>query len=505
MKKKNDLVKVAVISFLIFVVLSWIIPIGSYSSGTFTAGELAPLGIYDVVKIVLGIFGNYTIYGLIFLLIGALYGVMNKTGVYSNLVEGIAKKFKGKEKRFLIVSIVLFALLGSLSGFNIALFIIVPLFIAVIMTLGYDKLTALLATAGSIIVGNIGSTYGFEISGYLNLYYSLDMNADILTKIIFLIILILLTILFVTKNAKLTKVETKKKATKAKATKTTKAKKGKKEVEEEPVVACETKTEIPLYEVSTNKQKKSVVPLVIIFGLSFLVLVVGLYNFSYAFNISFFEDLYTSVTSFEIANFPIFKYLLGSMNPYGAWNLGEIGFVLVITSLLIGWLYSLKFREIIDAMKSGMKEMVNVAIIAILANLVMYLVLPSSQTGLHSNIFITMSDFILNLTNQFNWFTTGLQAFLGSFFYNDFKYLVDASAATIATMQTNASVYPAVAVLYQAIHGIVMLFAPVSLILMTGLSYLNVSLKEWFKYIWRFLLQLLLLTVVVVAIILAFV
>lgn len=500
--KKNGLVKVAVISFLIFVVLSWIIPVGSYSSGTFTAGELAPIGIYDIVKIVLGIFGNYTIYGLIFLLIGALYGVMNKTGVYSNLVEGIAKKFKGKEKRFLIVSIVIFALLGSLSGFNLALFIIVPFFIAVIMTLGYDKLTALLATAGSIIVGNIGSTYGFEISGYLNLYYSLDMNADILTKIIFLVILMLLTILFVTKNAKLTKVQAKKKATKAK---TTKGKKGKKEVEEEPVVACETKTEIPLYEVNNNKQKKSAAPLAIIFGLSFLILVAGLYNFSYAFNISLFEDLYTSVTSFEIANFPIFKYLLGSMNPYGAWNLGEIGFVLVITSLLIGWLYSLKFSEIIDAMKSGMKEMVNVAIIAILANLVMYLVLPSSQTGLHSNIFITMSDFILNLTNQFNWFTTGLQAFLGSFFYNDFKYLVDASAATIATMQSNASVYPAVAVLYQAIHGIVMLFAPVSLILMAGLSYLNVSLKDWFKYIWKFLLQLLLLTVVVVAIILAFV
>lgn len=495
--KKNDLAKVVGISFLVFVVLSWIIPAGSYSSGAFTAGELAPIGIYDLVKIVLGIFGNYTIYGLIFLLIGALYGVMNKTGVYSNLVEGIAKKFKGKEKNFLIVSIVLFALLGSFSGFNIALFIIVPLFIAVIMTFGYDKLTALLATVGSIIVGNIGSTYGFEISGYLNLYYGLDVNADIVTKLIFLVILTLLTVLFVTKNAKLTKV-----ATKKKTSKTTKTKKTKKE---EEVSIPEVKNDIPLYEVKSGKSKKSVLPLVIILALSFVVLVIGLFNFQYAFNVSLFEDLYASVTSFEIANFPIFKYLLGSMNPYGAWNLGEIGFVLVITSLLIGWLYSLKFSEIIEAMKSGMKEMVNVAIIAILANIIMYLVLPSSQTGLHSNIFITMSDFILNITKEFNWLTTGLQAFLGSFFYNDFKYLVDASAATIATMQTNASVYPAVAVLYQAIHGIVMLFAPVSLILMSGLAFLNVSLKEWIKYIWRFLLQLLLVTVVVVAIILAFV
>lgn len=81
---------------------------------------------------------------------------MNKTGVYSKMVEAMAGKFAKNEKIALLVSIVIFALLGALSGFNIALFIIVPLFVAVIIFLGYDKMTALLATAGSIIVGNIG-------------------------------------------------------------------------------------------------------------------------------------------------------------------------------------------------------------------------------------------------------------------------------------------------------------------------------------------------------------
>lgn len=499
--KKNNLIKAAVISFLVFVVLSWIIPAGSYSAGEFTSGELSPIGIYDLVSIILGIFGNYTIYGIIFLLIGGLYSVMNKTGVYSTLVEGIVKKFKGKERWFLVLSIIIFAVLGSISGFNIALFIIVPLFITVIMLLGYDKLTALLATVGAIIIGNIGSTYGFEISGYLNLYYGLDTNDNIFTKIIFLAILVLLTILFVSKNTQIEKTDVKKKT--SKNTKSSKSKKDKKE--EDKSVILEVKTDIPLYEVESKKTKKSVVPLVIIFSLTFIVLIVGLFNFQYAFNVNLFEDIYTSVTSFKILDFPLFQYLLGSMNPFGSWNLGEIGFILVIASFLIGWLYSLKFGEIIEAMKSGMKEMVNVAIIAILANIIMYLVLPSSQTGLHSNIFITMSDYLFNLTDEFNWITTGLQTFLGSFFYNDFKYLVDATSATIATMQTNASVYPIVAVLYQAIHGIVMLFTPVSLILMAGLSYLNISLKEWIKYIWKLLVQLLIVVVIVVAIMLAFV
>ncbi|MCI8445789.1 MAG: hypothetical protein HFG15_05040 [Bacilli bacterium] len=152
-----------------------------------------------------------------------------------------------------------------------------------------------------------------------------------------------------------------------------------------------------------------------------------------------------------------------------------------------------------------MKEMVWVAVIAIIANIIMYLVLPSSSTGMHSNIYITMSDFILGLTKGFNWLTAGLSAFLGSFFYNDFKYLIDATSATMATMNTNAATYPALALLYQAIHGIVMLVAPVSLMLMAGLAYLKVSFKEWFLYIWKFLLQLLIITVLVLAIVLAFV
>lgn len=502
--KKSDLAKAIGISFLVFVVLSWLIPAGSYSQGTFTAGELSPIGIYDLVKIVLGLFGNYSIYGLIFLLIGGLYGVMNKTGVYSKLVQDIAKKFKGKEKRFLTISIVLFAILSSVSGFNLALFIIVPLFVAIIMTLGYDKLTAVFATVGAILVGNIGSTYGFEISGYLNLYYGLNVHADIFVKLIFLAILILLTVLFVHKSATLQKVTTtKKKETKAKTT-TKKTKKDEKEDKpKKEVVAEKRENVIPLYTEQTNK-KKSYMPLAIVFGVLFILLLVGLYNFKYAFNVNLFEDLYNSVTSFKIANFPIFKYLLGTMNPFGSWNLGEIAFTIVLASLVIGWLYSLKIGEIVDSFIEGLKQMVWVAVIAVFANIIMYLVLPSSQTGLHSSIFITMSNFFLTLTKGFNWFTTGIVGFIGSFFYNDFKYLVDGISATTTTLNTDAGQYSAIAILLQSIHGIVMLLAPTSVILMAGLAYMKVSLKEWIKYIWKFLLELLVISIVIIGIMLMF-
>ena len=50
-KEKNSkygLLKVLGISFLVFAVLSWIIPSGSYNGSTFTAGETDPVGLYGL-------------------------------------------------------------------------------------------------------------------------------------------------------------------------------------------------------------------------------------------------------------------------------------------------------------------------------------------------------------------------------------------------------------------------------------------------------------------------
>jgi hypothetical protein len=47
----------------------------------------------------------------------------------------------------------------------------------------YSKKTALLATIGSIIVGNFASIYGFNVSGYINYFFKLDVNNSIYKEI----------------------------------------------------------------------------------------------------------------------------------------------------------------------------------------------------------------------------------------------------------------------------------------------------------------------------------
>ena len=95
--KKYDLLKVLGISLLITFFLSWFIPAGTFSSGSFVSSEATnPLGLYDLFKIPVYVINRFVQYVLLFLAIGGFYGVLNKSGVYSKIVEDVVGKYKTK-------------------------------------------------------------------------------------------------------------------------------------------------------------------------------------------------------------------------------------------------------------------------------------------------------------------------------------------------------------------------------------------------------------------------
>ena len=55
-------------------------------------------------------------------------------------------------------------------------------------------------------------------------------------------------------------------------------------------------------------------------------------------------------------------------------------------------------------------------------------------------------------------------------------------------------------IIFQSMHGLVMMIVPTSMILIAGLSYLKVSYKEWFKNIWKILLGLLVITIIAITV-----
>ena len=82
--KKNNILKAIGILFLLFVVLSWIIPAGYYSYGEYTSTSTTPIGLFDIIiyPFMTATSSVFILTAIDFLLIGAFYGVLNKTKVY---------------------------------------------------------------------------------------------------------------------------------------------------------------------------------------------------------------------------------------------------------------------------------------------------------------------------------------------------------------------------------------------------------------------------------------
>ena len=471
--KKYNLIKVLGITFFIAVLLTWIIPAGQFSEGTFHSEGIAPLGVLDLFRTPLITFANFIQYGMAFLAIGGLYGVMNKTGVYSIIVDKIVKKFKEKKQLFLIFTIILFTLLSSLVGINMLLFVLVPFFATVLLLLGYSKITSLVTTVGSMLVGELGATYSSSVNTPLRYFFNISVHNEIITRIIFLIIIATLFVMFVLHSAKKEVTDDEKKG----------------------------KLDIPLYKKNVKKDRTPL-PLIIVCAFALLLLLIGMFDWVYSFDINVFREMHQSIMEVNINGFPIISNLIGSVNSLGNWSIYDLTLILIMLSLVLAWLYSLNLKDTIDSFIDGAKEMLPVALYATLVN-ILFSAIYFGQSG--GDIFTTISNFLLNITESLNMVTMSLVSIIGSFFYNDFIQFSNVLSSITSTVYDNTLLYPKIVLILQFMHGLVMFVAPTSILLISGLAYFKISYKEWLQYIWKFLIKALLISIVVLIIMMLFI
>lgn len=512
---KRNLIKVIGISFIIFFILSWIIPIGTYSGGELETSGIDPVGLVDFVQTPLSAIVTFALYVVVFAAIGGFYGVVEEVGILEKISKGWAAKFEGKESSFLVISIILFSLLSSFTGLIIPLFILVPLFAAAIFKMGYDKITALASTIGGILVGSIGSTYGFNITGYTKNLLSLDMNNQVWARVIILILLtaaLCVTVVMASKkNKKEVKKEIKKevKETKkeAKVSETSKqvnktAKKENKKTEKKNTKKSKTNTKnlAVVGNVKKVETKKSVsgVPFAIIFIIMLIIAFIGMYNWYYSFDIKVFNDFHEALMGIKINKFAIFENLLSGANQLGYWSNMDFAALVTFTAFIISKVYRLKFGEFTEAFIQGFKKWLPTALYAALANVILVVLYQTLQSG-SGNIVQTINGTIFGWADGFNPFITGLAAFVGSFFFNDLYYLL----ANMSSIVTNfdAKDVKVAGVLIQSVYSVAMMLLPTSVALIAGLSMFDVKYGSWIKYIWRFVLISLLLVLLVCAII----
>ena len=106
------------------------------------------------------------------------------------------------------------------------------------------------------------------------------------------------------------------------------------------------------------------------------------------------------------------------------------------------------------------------------------------------------------LIKGFNIFTTGLVILISSIFNGDPLYAFYSVLPYFVSVVTDTNNYQLVALIFQAIYGIVTLVAPTSIPLMLTLAYTKVPYGSWLKYIWKLLVALLVVAFIIFTVIL---
>ena len=461
--KKTGLFKITMFVLLGTVLLSWI-----FSPSYFTEGELVDLGMYqlgffDFFQLLFASFEfQYFLQILILLVsVGALYGVLNKTGKYRAWIERLANNFKGAELIFLLMVSFTIAALMSIFDYGMLLFIFFPLIISIILAMGYDKITACATTFGAMLVGTIGNVLGFvTISEAL----SIKTSDGIIYKLVLFVVSIAILFIFLAKA------------------------KRKKIVRNE-------EEDMFLGEKISNKY--SIAPIIIIFGLLFIIMILGCTNWKQLFNVEVFDKIHQKITTWEVnvptfnvsidgvttemVKTPILGKLIGNVTAFGNWYYGEMSIMCLMAALLVGLFYKIKLSDRIEYMAEGAKKMLKPALTIVLIYAVVY------YAG-NTMFYPTMAKYILGLTSKFNIMFTTLTMIIGSFLHIDTLYLASYVVPQIASQEVNPII---ISILTQGIHGVVMFIVPTSATIALGLSYLGIPYKTWVKRTWKLTLVLL--------------
>ena len=472
--KKHNTLKVVLLSIFVVVLCSWIFPAAQYSGELVTQAreQIGLFNLFSYPLVTLAYFSYILFYVLV---CGGLYGVLGKIPAYKKLLEKIVKGFKGKEVIFLALIMILLSAITSLVGFSFGLIILFPMLISIILMMGYNKLVAASVTVGSVICGMIGNTYANDTFSYINSILGTNLTDNLMYKGIILGLAVLLLIFNVLRYAKKSKTNV---------------------VEKDALIPEDVKV--------VKGKKVRVWPLVIIFDLMLIVMLLGVFPWSTIFpKLDWFTKALNWVQTYELFGFPIFAKLLGDVSLFGEWSymLGSvpsaaIPTLVLITTVILGLVYRVKFDDFLDGIINGMKKALGPAVIMTMLSLIL--------------IISTYHPFQLNITNWLLGFGEGLNvvimslvAMFSSFVNVDALYVAQSTLPYVTSIFTDSALYPLIAIIFQSIYGLSMLVLPSSIILMGTLSYLDISYGKWLKHIWKLFVEILVVLIIIFIIILA--
>lgn len=531
--EKHDLVKLTLGMILICLILSWIVPSVSFDTGEAVVGDINRIGIFNFFTY--GFLGMYyfTVLVAFVFVVGVFYQFLSKLGAYQKLTDKLAKKIKGKEILFSLIISFVFAALASIINEQMVLFAFIPFIITVCSKANMSKMISFITTFGAVLVGVIGSTISTKITGMNVNYLSLEFTDSLLVKIIFFglayLIYSLLSVLYMKKNIK---NNSEKKSIIAfyvtlidiaalcffafykfshhmiyfycllglsivgliayivfalKSNKNKKFVKKNSKKEEETL----TVTDEDLFKNEVKGSEKSnIIPLIIVLILALLVIILAFIPWTYVFEVDWFTKAYNWVMELNLFGKPVFSYVLSGVTEFGTWDLFGAIVVMMLSILVLKLCYKVSFDDMLQSFADGFKKVGKLVVVLLLA----YTILEFTV------VFPTIPTIVTKiLGDKFNVFTTLLSGLLSGLFNSEYQYALNLVYYNFYLLYPNN--LSIVGFILQATFGLMSFITPASALLFVGLSYTDVKYKDWFKYIWKFLVIMLLIIIAIAFII----
>ena len=428
---------------------------------------ITPATVADVIMAPIDGFVSAMGVALFVLILGGFLGVVMKTGALNAGITAVAKKLNGKETWMIPVLMFLISLGGTTYGMAEETIAFYALVTSTMVAAGFDSLTA----ASTILLGSTAGVLGSTVNPFSVSASVAALNAAGIETNQTIIILVgglswLLCygvgVTFVMRYAR--KVKANKSASLLTSEEWT-AVEQEFGGEKQPETSC----------VFTLRQKI----VMVLFGLSFVVMIVGMVPWA-SFGIHLFDH-----TSF-----------LTGVN-LGDWYFSELTAWFLLMGIVVGLVYGLKEREIVNSFLAGAGDLIGVALVIAVSRGVSVIM---SSTGLDMYILEKASEALQGTSSLLFTALSYMVYLLLSVLIPSSSGLATVSMPIMGPLAQNLGLVPEIMVcVLSGACALVNGITPTSGTLMGAISICRIEYSTWVRYIWKPLAMMLALHILILS------
>lgn len=428
---------------------------------------ITPAKVSDVVMAPINGFSSALGVSLFVLVLGGFLGVVMKTGALNAGITAVVKKLNGKEIWMIPILMFLISVGGTTYGMFEETIAFYALVTSTMVAAGFDSLTA----ASTILLGSTAGTLGatvnpFSVSASVDALNTAGIETNqtviILVGAISWLLCYVIGAVFVMRYAQ------KVKANKAASVLTN---------EEWAAVKEEYGGEKKPDSSSVFTTRQKIV--MILFALSFVVMIVGMIPWG----------------SFDIHLFDHTSFLTG-VN-LGDWYFSELTAWFLVMAIVVGLVYGLKEREIVNSFISGAGDLISVSLVIAVSRGISVIM---STTGLDMYILEKASEALQGTSSLLFTAFSYIVYLLLSVLIPSSSGLATVSMPIMGPLTQNLGLVPEIMVcVLSGSCALVNCITPTSGTLMGAISICRIEFATWVKYIWKPLAAMLVLHIVILS------